>query len=116
MKRVMGSIVLAWAFFAGGCIFVAEHHGGDAGREDAGLRMDRIANLKLGLAYERVLEMLGTPDSTSAYPMNGVECRILEYRVESSKEGGGKSQGTVPLVFRDGKLIGWGDAARDKCE
>lgn len=116
MKRVLVPIVLAWAMFAGGCVFVAEHHGDDTQQKAMKTRMDRIAGLETGSAYDQVLDMLGTPDAASAYPIDGKECRVLEYRVGSSPDDDGKSYRMIPLVFEDGKLVGWGERARHSCQ
>lgn len=71
---------------------------------------DEIARLEIGMSLAEVRERLGRPDITEAFMRDGTEFRIYHYRTQH-RRGDGKTtrDETTPLVFRDGRLEGWGD-------
>ncbi|MBW8189908.1 DUF3192 domain-containing protein [Neiella marina] len=71
-----------------------------------------IANLDLGINYDQVLTIMGTPDFTERLTVADKDYQILYYQTNSKKSDGKvtKSECT-PLLFTDKKLTGWGDTA-----
>ena len=71
-----------------------------------------ISRLALGSTFDGVRTQLGEPDFTEAFLVGQSEIRILRYRTHRSHADGDTTPDeTTPLVFRDGKLTGIGEAA-----
>ena len=70
--------------------------------------------LEINMSPEQVVDKLGQPDRTEAYLVNGEPVLYLFYQTRdltlSERElGRGLAQADyTPLLFRDGKLNGWG--------
>ncbi len=72
-----------------------------------------IATLTLGMAQSEVVTKLGSPDFNEAFTdPKGSQVQILRYRTHRLKGDGLTTEDeTTPLLFRDGKLLAWGDTA-----
>ncbi|MFV8817616.1 DUF3192 domain-containing protein [Haliea sp. E17] len=103
--------ILLLSLAATGCVYV----GGDvSGDEDWKQTQDKnrnaISSLDLGMSFNAVVERMGTPDDSEAFTDNGDEVRVLFYRTRHTNSDGETTRDeTTPLVFRNGKLIGWGE-------
>ncbi len=74
----------------------------------------RINDLELGMSRDTVAGRLGTPDFTEAFTKDGKDMRVLFYRTQHRHSDGETTKDeTTPLVFSDGKLIGWGHDTYD---
>lgn len=75
---------------------------------------DNIAKLMIGMDVQQVSLLMGTADFSEAFveQNNAQNIQVLFYRTQWSK-GDGKTtkDECTPIVLRDNKLIGWGDAA-----
>ncbi len=79
---------------------------------DANQRENReiISELSLGVDRSSVVSRLGTPSQSEASVKEGDEYRILYYRTQHRHSDGETSKDeTTPLVFKNDKLIGWGN-------
>lgn len=69
-----------------------------------------IARLEIGMSREEVRDRLGRPDISEAFTREGADYRILYYRTQHNRSDGKTTRDeTTPLVFRDGRLEGWGE-------
>lgn len=96
---------------AGCAVTVNDGPGYESGwRERQEHNRQEIARLEIGMSLAEVRERLGRPDITEAFTRDGTEFRIYHYRTQH-RRGDGKTtrDETTPLVFRDGRLEGWGD-------
>ncbi|RZQ52292.1 hypothetical protein CWB73_20055 [Pseudoalteromonas phenolica] len=71
-----------------------------------------IANLDLGADYSQVLGQFQTPDFTELVKKDDGVFKVI-YFATNSKHSDGKitKDECTPLVFKDGKLIGFGQSA-----
>ncbi len=78
-------------------------------RERQAHNRHEITHLEIGMSREDVLDRLGQPDISEAFVGDGAEFRILYYRTQHNRSDGKTTRDeTTPLVFRDGRLEGWG--------
>ncbi len=115
MKRIY--LILPLLLLAlSGCVV---HVGGDGGWSDSSSweyrqehNRELIAQLQLGASKADVIARLGKPDDSEAFSARGASYEILYYRTQHRHSDGETTRDeTTPLVFRDGALTGWGDAA-----
>ncbi|MBV7315788.1 DUF3192 domain-containing protein [Shewanella sp. NIFS-20-20] len=73
---------------------------------------DHIANLSLGASLESVKQSMGLADFSEAYPDGDKTVEVLFYRTQR-RHGDDKTtmDECTPLVFNNGKLVGWGNTA-----
>ena len=69
----------------------------------------KIAKLSLGEDYQQVLTDLGTPQFSEQFLKDESSYRIFFYA--TSRDGGMSKEDCTPVVFKDGVLVGWGQAA-----
>lgn len=71
-----------------------------------------ISRLEPGISIEDVQTQLGTPEFSELIEAVNGNCRVLFYRAQRREADGITSQDeTTPLIFRDGQLVEWGEAA-----
>lgn len=95
-----------------GCIVVGGLDGLDESEWHSGSSENRriISELEIGADRRSVVERLGAPHMSEASVKNGDEFRILFYRTKHRHFDADTSKDeTTPLVFKNDKLIGWGD-------
>ncbi len=118
IKKMLISIALL--SFLSGCIIV-DGDGDWEGRWDdksdwkeiQNKNMSHINNLSLGMDRTAVTNLMGAPTFSEAFQADdGSNYSILFYRTHRAK-GDGKTtkDETTPLVFKNDKLIGWGNDA-----
>jgi len=95
-----------------GCVFIdGERVDLDDWREEQRDNREAISRLEIGSSRETVVERLGTPDDSEAFQQNGEEVRVLFYRTRHRNADGDTTRDeTTPLVFRDDRLVGWGES------
>ena len=72
----------------------------------------KIARLTLGADYDSIVKTMGQPNFSEAYESNGSQFQILFYRTHRVESDGETTKDeTTPLVFKDQRLIGWGQDA-----
>ncbi|MEE4303166.1 MAG: DUF3192 domain-containing protein [Wenzhouxiangella sp.] len=116
MRKTLPAIALALAIPAlSGCVVAV----GDvkADREADWQEMERsnreaISRLETGMTLETVRSRLGTPEFSESMEFDDGDYRVLFYRTQR-REGDGMTtrDETTPLIFRDGLLVEWGEAA-----
>ncbi|SHH35775.1 DUF3192 domain-containing protein [Ferrimonas marina] len=71
-----------------------------------------IAQLEPGMAKAEVMASLGQPDFSEAHQRDGITIQVLRYRTHRTKGDGETTlDETTPLLFHDGVLTAWGEAA-----
>lgn len=68
--------------------------------------MEAASHLELHMTKEAVRRLLGVPDRTEGYRLEGKNIIIWFYALRDKQE----RRVSTPLVFEDGSLSGWGDA------
>lgn len=84
-------------------------------KKEQRINKEKIATLELGDSYNSVKNTMGTPDLNEAFEDNGETVQVLFYR---TKHVHSDSQTTkdecTPLIFKNGKLVGFGHKAYNK--
>jgi outer membrane protein assembly factor BamE (lipoprotein component of BamABCDE complex) len=115
MKRFTRSLAaLAAVSVLSGCVIVAGDHewNHDDWEDQQQHNREAIARLDIGMERMTVLDRLGSPNFSEAYTRDGDEYRVLFFRTQHRHSDGDTTKDeTTPLVFRNDKLIGWGDEA-----
>ena len=71
-----------------------------------------ISTLQINAEESDIRGRLGEPDFSEGYTDKDTSVRVLFYRTQRQKEDGITTKDEcTPLVFRNGKLVGWGDKA-----
>ncbi|MCW8878164.1 MAG: DUF3192 domain-containing protein [Kangiellaceae bacterium] len=117
MKFLVNSaLAAAMVLSLSGCIVV----GGDHDWNDEDWRVQQkenreiISELELNTERSRVLTRLGAPNFSEAFTKDGDDYRILFYRTQHRHSDGDTTKDeTTPLVFKNDKLIGWGEKILD---
>lgn len=96
-----------------GCIVWGGDHGDwhdDDWRHQQKENRALIGELELQTERSRVLMKLGAPSFSEAFSRDGSEYRILYYRTQHRHSDGETTiDETTPLVFKNDRLIGWGE-------
>jgi outer membrane protein assembly factor BamE (lipoprotein component of BamABCDE complex) len=95
----------------GGCININGESGWDNGwKKDQELNRKIISELVIGTERANVLERMGTPNFSEAFVKEEQQYSVLFYRTHHTDSDGSTTKDeTTPLVFKDDKLIGWGE-------
>ena len=73
---------------------------------------NKIANLQLSQSYQAVLNTMGTPNFSEFVTKDNTHYQVLFYATHSIHSDGKMTKDEcTPLVFKDGELVGWGEAA-----
>lgn len=113
MKR-LGNLVLA-AFLAtslSGCVIMAGDRDSDNHNMDSIEKENRavISELALQTTRSRILTKMGAPNFSEAFMKGDDEYRVLYYRTQRLHADGDTTKDeTTPLVFKNDKLVGWGE-------
>jgi len=113
MKLLLNlAIALASAAVLSGCIIVSGSDNWDDDNWQAQQRENSsiISELELNSSRDDVIEWLGNPSSSEAFSREGAEIIVLYYRTQHRRSDGETTRDeTTPLVFRNNRLIGWGE-------
>jgi outer membrane protein assembly factor BamE (lipoprotein component of BamABCDE complex) len=114
MNTVTKSIfaVLLFASLSGCVVVNGKHHSWSDGdwKDEQRDNRQAISELEIGLARNQVVGQLGTPNFSEAFTRDGDEFRVLSYRTRHRHSDGETTRDeTTPLVFKNDKLIGWGE-------
>ncbi|WP_196139594.1 DUF3192 domain-containing protein [Aliikangiella sp. G2MR2-5] len=110
LTNVALSVVLATSL--SGCVIIdrpgGEHDGNDWRHEQKENRQI-ISELPLNASRQEVHNKLGAPEFSEAFTKGNDEYRVLYYRTQHRHSDGDTTKDeTTPLVFKNDKLIGWG--------
>ncbi|MDN3640269.1 DUF3192 domain-containing protein [Simiduia curdlanivorans] len=113
MKLTSLLLATVTASLLSACIYI--NKGGDSNSDWEKTERENkavISSLQINTAEMDIRSRLGEPDFSEGYTDNDADVRVLFYRTQRQKEDGITSKNEcTPLVFRNGKLIGWGDKA-----
>ncbi|MBU1310591.1 DUF3192 domain-containing protein [Rheinheimera muenzenbergensis] len=72
----------------------------------------QINKLTLDMTAEEIRTLLGTPDFTESFVKESDTVQVLFYRTHHHKSDGKTTkEECTPLIFKQGRLTGWGDKA-----
>lgn len=112
MKTIARLSAVSLLALAGtGCVFIdGEHVSRDDWQVTQRDNREAISQLVIGSSRSDVVAKLGTPSESEAFTDDGDEVRVLFYRTHRKHSDGETTRDeTTPLVFRNDRLIGWGD-------
>ena len=69
----------------------------------------KISTLELQLTYGDALALMGTPDFSEHFHQQGAQYQVLYYRTHATHKKIAQADCT-PLIFKDKKLVGWGNS------
>ncbi|MEE4245294.1 MAG: DUF3192 domain-containing protein [Kangiellaceae bacterium] len=73
---------------------------------------EMISNLSLGQSITTIKDELGGADDSEGFESDGKQYIVLFYRTRHERSDSKTTRDeTTPLIFVDGKLIGWGQSA-----
>lgn len=109
-------IAFALAFSLSGCIVVGgdgwDRNNNDNWQKHQKENRNIISQLELNETRQSILEQLGAPDFSEAFSKGDDSYRVLFYRTQHEHSDGDTTKDeTTPLIFRNDRLIGWGQDA-----
>ena len=117
MKKLLLIAVLSTPLLSGCIVAVSDgeaaHSWGESNwKKQQKTNRDTIATLKNGTEYKTVLQQFDTPDFTELVNKGESVYQVL-YFATNHKHSDGKvtKDECTPLVFKDGKLVGYGESA-----
>ncbi|MBB1270558.1 DUF3192 domain-containing protein [Shewanella sp. SR44-3] len=121
LKLIPAALLTSLSLLMSGCVLNVGDHGssGHSGwEEQQQANRDNIAKLSIGMDTQQVTLLMGTADFSEAFVTQASaqdaeqQVQVFFYRTQWSK-GDGKTtkEECTPVVLRNNKLIGWGDAA-----
>lgn len=110
--KTLSKLTLA-AFLAtslSGCVLVVDDHDFDSWKSQQRENREMINGLALQTERSSVLLKLGQPNFSEAFIKGDDKYQVLYYRTQHRHSDGATSKDeTTPLIFKNGKLIGWGN-------
>lgn len=106
------TVAATLALSLSGCVIIGPD--GDWGEKDweETQRDNRtaIARLEINTLRSEIINRMGPPSFSEAFSQDGDDYRVLYYRTQHRKSDGETTKDeTTPLVFKNEKLIGWGE-------
>ncbi|QIZ77404.1 DUF3192 domain-containing protein [Ferrimonas lipolytica] len=101
------------ALMLSGCVIAVNDGDGDfdwssSERENR----SQLEKLTVGMSTETVLALMGTADFNELYQEDGQAVQVLYFRTHHRHSDGDTTKDEcTPVVFKDGKVSGWGDIA-----
>ena len=116
MRKIMLVCALASPLILSGCVVSV---GGDSDgyyAQDWEQRQNNnrrhISRLETDMSFESVSNKMGLADFDESYQRDSDDYRVLYYRTQRMADDGVTTKDEcTPIVFRNGRLIGWGDSA-----
>ncbi|MGI5309229.1 DUF3192 domain-containing protein [Rheinheimera sp. WS51] len=72
----------------------------------------QVNQLTLDLSAEHIRSLMGAPDFSETFTKEGETIQVLFYRTHHMKSDGKTTKDEcTPLIFKQDKLVGWGDKA-----
>ena len=96
----LGSVIIIVLFFINGCAVVKDI--------EASKNREKLSTLQIGMTQHQVMKIMGKPWKTEAFMKNGESYLVLYYVTQRIPDGTTTDDEMTPVVFRNGKLIGWG--------
>jgi outer membrane protein assembly factor BamE (lipoprotein component of BamABCDE complex) len=118
MKFLLNSsLALILATSLSGCIVIGDRDNWNDNDWEKTQQKNReiISDLQLNSELKSVRLKLGAPNFSEAFTHSGETFRVLYYRTQHRHSDGDTTKDeTTPLVFKNDKLIGWGNDALTK--
>ncbi|WP_444996688.1 DUF3192 domain-containing protein [Aliikangiella sp. IMCC44359] len=116
MKLLTNFIIcILFATSLTGCIVIGDRHSDDDNNSWEKIQKENreiISNLYVQANRKDIISKLGAPNFSEAFAKDGDEYRILYYRAQHRHSDGDTTKDeTTPLVFKNDKLLGWGEKA-----
>lgn len=74
--------------------------------------MQQVNKLQLDMSADDIHTLMGKPDFTESFTKSGETVQVLFYRTHHDKSDGKTTkEECTPLIFKQNKLVGWGDKA-----
>ncbi|MCL1114144.1 MULTISPECIES: DUF3192 domain-containing protein [Shewanella] len=120
-KLIAASVMAVLSLGLSGCVISVGDHETDKSHDYWEKQQDKnrslLAGLSLSMTSEQVQALMGTADFSEAYTKadsanNEQAIKVLFYRTQWAK-GDGKTtkDECTPVVFKNNRLVGWGDTA-----
>lgn len=117
MKHIALALALSAPLFLSGCV-ISVGDGGDNGSYQSDWQQrefnnrKHISKLEVDSQYEDIVRKMGVADFNEMKKEGDDTIRILFYRTQRSAEDGITTKDEcTPLVFKNNRLVGWGDSA-----
>lgn len=117
MKKLL--LVLPLVTLLSACIVHVGHDEEDSYSSDwkkrQKMNQEMINDLAMGTDISEVRDRFGSPDFSEAFQSGEDNYTVLFYRTRHRHSDGDTSRDeTTPLVFKNGKLEGWGETLLDR--
>ena len=120
MKFLLNSsLAIMLAMSLSGCIVIGDRDDWNDNDWEETQQDNRevISDLELYSGLSNVRLKLGAPNFSEAFTHSGDQYRVLYYRTQHRHSDGDTTKDeTTPLVFKNDKLIGWGNDALAKVQ
>ncbi|GAA0856884.1 DUF3192 domain-containing protein [Aliiglaciecola litoralis] len=119
MKKLLTAAALILPLTLSGCVISVGGEGDYSHHSDwQDIERDNrkhVASLETNTTVSAIKSRMGTPDFSELHQRGDDEIRVLFYRTHL-RDGDGitTKDECTPLVFKNGKLVGWGDTAYDQ--
>ncbi len=116
MHKLLAAAIIGSSLSLSGCVISVDGDGDyshSADWQDQEQKNRRIiAKLEPDLSLEDISMRMGTPDFNEYYEKSGDKFQILYFRTQRiSGDGVTTKDECTPLIFKNGRLSGWGDTA-----
>jgi hypothetical protein len=116
MRKIATAALLVLSVGLSGCVISVgadgeyDHHADWQDIEHKNRK--HIAALQPNQSYQAIAERMGLADFNELYEDNGDTVQVLYYRTQRIEGDGVTTKDEcTPLVFKNQKLVGWGDSA-----
>jgi outer membrane protein assembly factor BamE (lipoprotein component of BamABCDE complex) len=73
---------------------------------------EQVNKLQMNMTADDIRTLMGKPDFSESFNKDGETVQVLFYRTHHSKSDGKTTkEECTPLIFKQNKLVGWGDKA-----
>jgi len=110
---IIGSIFAAYLAFVAVVVLVYEPTVDEMDWEDRQAYINgKLTEISIGQSITQIKSMMGKADFSEAKMVNESTLQVLFYRTHHKKSDGETTRDEcTPLLFRDQKLIAWGEAS-----
>ncbi|MCO7191292.1 MULTISPECIES: DUF3192 domain-containing protein [unclassified Pseudoalteromonas] len=115
MKKLLIATALLSSTALTGCVVAVtdgEYNGHHGWKKEQKQNREKISQLKMGTEYQHVLNKLGTPEFTDMVSKDDTVYQVLYFATNSKHSDGVVTKDEcTPLLFKNNKLVGFGDTA-----
>ncbi|KPZ67510.1 MULTISPECIES: DUF3192 domain-containing protein [Shewanella] len=116
MSFIIASMFIAYIVFAIAVVMVYEPKPEDRSwQERQEFNHNMLSEINIGQPIENIRKLMGRADFTEAKATDNANFQIMFYRTHHVKSDGITTKDEcTPLLFKDGKLIAWGQETYDQ--